>query len=105
MECCGRELEPRAGGGFVCRCCQAEYGVPVGESRNAAARSVVSGGGLESVPNAVPAAPAKVIFRGLDYGVGQGPPEPIKQEFEPVFPVEQPKVSGFGRGGRKGGPK
>lgn len=86
MDCCGMPLAVRAGGGFVCRRCQAEYDVPVGTALNRAARCVE---GVGAVLNPLP----------------EAPPAPIRQEFEPVFPVEQPKVSGFGRSGRKGGPK
>lgn len=99
MDCCGMAMAAWPGGGYVCRRCQAKVGVPWGRDRNPLARMVTEVPVEDMAPDPEPTV---VIFRGLDYGVGQGPPAVAES-----FPVEQPKVSGFGGrgGGRKGGSK
>ena len=83
MDCCGMPMAAWPGGGLVCRCCQAKVGVSWRRDPNPFARAVE---------------------------------EPVEQDMEPEivvavpvvekFHVEEPKVSGIGRGGgRKGGSK
>ncbi len=102
MDCCGMPMAAWPGGGLVCRKCQAKVGVSWVRDRNPFARCVENPVVEDMAPEPEP---IPVINRGLDYGVGQGPPAapaPMAEKFH----VGEPKVSGFGRGiGRKGGPK
>jgi len=100
MDCCGMPLAVRAGGGFVCRRCQAEYDVPVGTALNRAARCVE---GVGAVLNPLPQ-PA-LTQAALDAAIAIMEEADPSQTAPKMIPVEQPKVSGFGRSGRKGGPK
>ena len=101
MDCCNMPLAVRAGGGFVCRRCQAEYDVPVGTALNRAARCVE---GVGAVLNPLPEAPVRVNEALL----ASDPDFVARVEAAAApekFHVEQVKSSGIGRLGRKGGPK
>ena len=88
MDCCGMAMAAWPGGGYVCRRCQAKVGVPWGRDRNPLARMVTE----VPVEDMAPVPELAVVVSA-----------PVSDS----FPVEQPKVSGFGGrgGGRKGGPK
>ncbi len=101
MDCCGMPLAVRAGGGFVCRRCQAEYDVPVGTALNRAARCVE---GVGAVLNPLPEVPINFHKTVVILDPGPPPAEVIVSAAVADH-VEQVKSSGIGRLGRKGGPK
>jgi len=98
MDCCGMPMAAWPGGGLVCRKCQAKVGVSWRRDRNPFSRCVESPVEADAAPEpeVVPLNFQKTVVI-LDPGPAPAAPA--------MIPVEQPKVSGFGRGGRKGGPK
>ena len=116
MDCCGMPMAVRPGGGLMCRRCGSAVAVPVEAPVNPCARAVTEapermpvvaplevppppGFEAEPVLTAEEAAEAVGGFQGPEMFDGAPEAAPVS------FPVEQPKVSGFGRRGRRGGAK
>lgn len=104
MDCCGMPMAAWPGGGLVCRKCQAKVGVSWRRDPNPFARAVEEPveQDMEPVyatPVVEPQMSAAEIQAGRDL-------LDMASKMSETFPVEQPKVSGIGRGGgRKGGSK
>lgn len=121
MDCCGMPMAVRPGGGLMCRRCGCAVDVPVvvrgnrcSASCGVSERVVVEvvnraplvvppppGFEAEPVLTAEEAAEAVGGFQGPEMFAGAPEAAPVS------FPdhVEQPKVSGIGRRGRRGGAK
>lgn len=101
MDCCNMPMAAWPGGGYVCRKCQAKVGVSWRRDPNPFARAVEEPVEQDMEPKLEPVK----IIPGIDISPETGSVLSA-DAFAEKFPVEQPKVSGIGRGGgRKGGSK
>lgn len=116
MDCCGMPMAVRSGGGLMCRRCGNACDVPVTLPVNPCAVAVTEAAEVPPVAvvvvvNPSPVSVAEVYREVLSWPAEAVDPERVAYDVAKMeaagaeFPVERPKPSRFGRGGRKGGPK